>query len=117
MAGLCGQRGYQMNRASILVLAIASALALAGAPAGARAAADDCTTGRCQNPAAIADMRVSIAAKCDCAGTSSASAYMKCVKQAVSQAIAAGTFSRICKSAVVRCEAAVGCGRGIRPFR
>src|SRR4029450_4901785 len=35
----------------------------------------------------------------------------------VNAAISAGTFSRVCKSAVAKCEAAVGRGRGPPPFR
>jgi len=78
---------------------------------------DSCATKRCQNPTAIQDMRDSIAAACDCAGASSAAKYMGCVKRTIKQAISAGSFSTACKGAVVKCEAAVGCGKGIRPFR
>jgi hypothetical protein len=106
-----------MNGARVHVLAIASLLVLTGVPAVTRAADGDCTTARCQNPTAIADMRTSIAAECDCAGAANGAKYMKCVKRVVNDAISAGIFSRACKSAVAKCEAAVGCGRGIRPFR
>ncbi len=105
-----------MIGARVHVLAFASLLLLSAVPAASRAA-DDCTTARCQNPTAISDMRTSIAAQCDCAGATNAPAYMRCVKRVMNQAIGAGTFSRACKSAVGKCEAAVGCGRGIRPFR
>ena len=106
-----------MIGARIHVLAIASVLALSGVPAATFAADGDCTTARCQNASAIGDMRASVAAECDCAGATSGAGYMKCVKRVVNQAIAAGTFSSVCKSAVAKCEAAVGCGQGIRPFR
>src|SRR4029077_19979484 len=76
-----------------------------------------CTTKRCQNPDAIQAMRDSIGAACDCAGASSAAKYMTCVKRTINAAIASGSFASACKGAVAKCEAAVGCGKGIRPFR
>src|SRR5262245_61621727 len=94
-------RGYLMNGARIRLLALASLLLLTGVAAPSRAA-DDCATARCQNPTAISDLRTSIAAQCDCAGAANAPAYMRCVKRVINQAIGAGTFSRTCKSAVVK---------------
>jgi hypothetical protein len=105
-----------MNGARVHVLAVASLLLLTGLPAGARAD-DDCTTRRCQNPTKINELRTAIAVQCDCAGASNARKHMQCVKRVTKAAIAAGTFPASCKSAVKKCEAAVGCGRGIRPFR
>ncbi len=104
-----------MNGARVHVLAVASAFVLTAA--SAFAADGDCTTARCQNPTAIAAVRATIAAECDCAGATSGPAYMKCVKRVVKQALSDGTLSRVCKGAVTHCEAAVGCGIGIRPFR
>lgn len=80
-------------------------------------AQSECMTSKCQNPAAIAAMQTGIATECDCAGATNAKKYMQCVKKSLNAAIAAGTFPRSCKTAVARCEASVGCGKGIRPFR
>src|SRR5262245_60059979 len=80
-------------------------------------AADDCTTPRCQNPEEIATAQLAIAQQCDCAGATKASAYMKCVKRVVNQALGAKSLARTCKGAVIQCEAKIGCGRGIRPLR
>jgi hypothetical protein len=105
-----------MNRARIHVFTIASSLLLSAMPMATRAA-DDCTTNRCQNPTAIEGVRTTIASQCDCAGASNSVKYMRCVKRVVKAAVAAGTFPSSCKSAVTKCEAALGCGRGLRPFR
>jgi hypothetical protein len=91
-------------------------LLLGGLAAPARAA-DDCTTARCQNPAEIAAMQRAIAEQCDCAGAAKAEAYMRCVKRVVGGALRAKTLARTCKGAVIQCEARIGCGKGIRPFR
>jgi hypothetical protein len=109
-----------MNGARLRSLVIASVVlltGLAGMFPGMARGDDACTTKRCQNPDAIQAMQDSIAAACDCAGATSAGKYMRCVKRTINQAISAGSFSGACKSAVAKCEAAVGCGKGIRPFR
>jgi hypothetical protein len=109
-----------MNGARLRSLVIASVVlltVLAGMFPGVARGDDACTTKRCQNPEAIQDMRDRIAAACDCAGATSAGKYMACVKRTINQAISAGSFAGACKSAVAKCEAAVGCGKGIRPFR
>jgi hypothetical protein len=109
-----------MNGVRLSSLELVSVLLLTGilgSFTGLARGDDSCATKRCQNPSAIQDMRDSIAAACDCAGASSAAKYMGCVKRTIKQAISAGSFSTACKGAVVKCEAAVGCGKGIRPFR
>src|SRR5215510_11765473 len=109
-----------MNGVRLRSLEIVSVLLLTGilgSFTGLARGDDSCATKRCQNPTAIQDMRDSIAAACDCAGASSAAKYMGCVKRTIRQAISAGWFSTACKGAVVKCEAVVGCGKGIRPFR
>ncbi len=105
-----------MRGIGIRVVTIATCLVLAGVTS-ASAQLDDCTTKRCQNPDEIAEMQTRIAAQCDCAGATNAPNYMRCVKNVLKQAMAENTFPRSCKGAIVRCEAAVGCGRGIRPLR
>jgi hypothetical protein len=96
--------------------ALAIALLLGGLAAPARAS-DDCTTPRCQSPTEIAAMQRAIAEQCDCAGAAKAGAYLQCVKRVVGGALRGRTLARTCKGAVLRCEAKIGCGRGIRPFR
>jgi hypothetical protein len=97
------------------ILALASLGILLGVATAS--AQSECMTSQCQNESAIAAMQTGIAAECDCAGAPNAKKYMQCVKKSLNAAIAAGTFPRSCKTAVARCEAAVGCGKGIRPFR
>ena len=99
---------------SIIALA---AVVLAGGSATPARASDDCTTPRCQNPAEIAAAQRAVAEQCDCAGAARPDRYMKCVKRVVGDALSAGTLARTCKGAVIKCEAKIGCGKGIRPFR
>ncbi|MCW5893174.1 MAG: hypothetical protein KIT14_21885 [bacterium] len=93
-----------------------AAMALVGS-AQLAAAQSECMTSKCQNLAAISAMQTGIAGECDCAGATNAKKYMQCVKKSLNAAIASGGFPRSCKTAVARCEAAVGCGKGLRPFR
>ncbi len=86
-------------------------------PAAAARGADDCLTKRCQNAAEVLEMRGSIGERCDCAGAANPTGYMKCVKNVLNQAVGNGTLSAACRSAVKKCEGALGCGRGLRPFR
>ncbi|HEV7734742.1 MAG TPA: hypothetical protein VGR62_21395 [Candidatus Binatia bacterium] len=94
-----------------LILAAAALLpSLAGA-------ASECMTAKCQNEAEITTMQTQLGTECECAGAASAAKHMACVKKSITKAIKAGAFPKSCKTAVARCEAAVGCGKGIRPFR
>lgn len=100
-------------RTMTTALAFAAALLLP-ALAGAQS---DCLSTKCQNPDAVTTMQSQIGTECECAGAANASKHMACVKRAISRAVKAGAFPKSCKTAVARCEAAVGCGKGIRPFR
>jgi hypothetical protein len=86
-------------------------------PALASAQTNDCLSTKCQNPAAVSAMQTTLGQECECAGAASASKHMACVKKSISRAIKSGAFPKACKTSIVRCEAAVGCGKGIRPFR
>ncbi len=101
-------------RSSTKALAFAVALLL---PALAAAATTDCLSTKCQNPDAVTAMQTQVGNECECAGAPSAAKHMKCVKRVIARAVKDGSFPKACKTSVARCEAAVGCGKGIRPFR
>jgi hypothetical protein len=85
---------------------------------GLASARDDASCGSTSCPvAAIATARDRIARACDCAGVSNPPQYMQCVRRQVASAVSDGVLARRCKAATTRCEAALACGRGIRPFR
>lgn len=80
--------------------------------AAAQPASAACTSKKCPDPLAIADLRARIAARCDCAGAASRRDWVRCVKRVTNAAIASGEVPRACAKAAHRCEAAATCGRG-----
>jgi hypothetical protein len=94
-----------MRHVGILVL---SAALLVIAPSLPAAAA--CTSGRCPDQLQIDDLRARVAARCDCEGVASRRDWMRCAKQVVNEAIAAGA-PRACAQAARRCEGKTTCGQ------
>jgi hypothetical protein len=76
-----------------------------------------CGTAACPGGEVIDAVRSAVAARCDCAATPSARAYMQCVKEVVGAAVGDGTLPKRCKGVVRQCEGALKCGHGVRPFR
>lgn len=83
-------------------LTLASALALAAAPA--RAEKPDCEPARCAVQAAIA-------AECPCAESSNHGRYVSCVARVVNRLSRAGQVPTNCKGKVTRCAARSTCGK------
>jgi hypothetical protein len=56
-------------------------------------------------------VRELIAASCDCAGSESRKAYLRCAKSVIKSAVAAGNLPPKCRRTARRCEARSTCGR------
>ena len=65
----------------------------------------------CDNPAAAATIRASIASACPCTTATNHGQYVSCVNRQVRQAVASGALPTNCKGAVTRCAARSTCGK------
>src|SRR5262245_54032731 len=89
-------------------VAIAVVLLLAVPSAGLAAS---CLAGECVEEVEVEKVRSLVAGACDCAGTKSHGAYVRCAKTVIKGEVKARRLLPECKSVVRRCEARSTCGR------
>jgi hypothetical protein len=95
-----------VRRAStVLFLSLSFPYLLSGV---ARAA---CFSAECPQAVAVDAVRELVAASCDCAGSKSHKAYLRCAKSVIKSAVQAGNLPRECRRTARRCEARSTCGR------
>jgi pimeloyl-ACP methyl ester carboxylesterase len=75
-----------------------------------------CTSKHCPDATAVAAVRARAAAECGCVLSESKGAYLECAKDVVSAAVDEGTLSKRCRSRLLRCERAGGCGEAVSGF-
>jgi len=95
-----------MTRGTALGVVLALAATLWPGVAGA-----GCSSAKCPDALAVADLRARIAAECDCDAVATPKDWARCVKRITKAAGAEGTVAKACAKAVRRCEARTTCGK------
>jgi hypothetical protein len=90
---------------TVLLLSLLISYPLAGS---ARAS---CSSAECGQAVAVDAVRELVAASCDCAGSDSHKAYLRCAKSVIKAAVKAGNLPKECLRTTRRCEARSTCGR------
>src|SRR5262249_12707199 len=70
-----------------------------------------CSSAEGGQAVAVDAVRELVAASCDCAGSGSHKAYLRCAKSVIKAAVKAGNLPKECQRTTRRCESRSTCGR------